>query len=109
MPHVLEARLDVAKSGREQRRPGVRSEVADVRAQQMCWQLILNEGTLEFGRLYGADASHDSKLNSFFRVRDVPEVFAHFDEFSYELSKLDLKNFRQSAMAGDMLRESGLG
>ena len=83
--------------------------VADVRAQQMCWQLILNEGTLEFGRLYGADASHDSKLNSFFRVRDVPEVFAHFDEFSYELSKLDLKNFRQSAMAGDMLRESGLG
>ena len=78
--------------------------VADVRAHQSCWQLCLNEGSLEFGRVPGGDASHGSSLASFFRVRDVPEVFAHFDEFSYELSKLDLKHFRQNVMRNEMVQ-----
>lgn len=76
--------------------------VADVRAHQSCGQLVLNEGTLEFGRLHGGDASHSDRLASFFRVKDVPEVFAHFDAFSYELSKLDLSQFRQNAMRNEM-------
>ena len=34
------------------------------------------------------------------------QVFAHFDEFSYELSKLDLKHFRQNAMRNAMAQAS---
>ena len=77
--------------------------VADVRAHQSCWQLCLNEGSLDFGRLRGGDATHQGTTASFFRVRDVPEVFAYFDQFSYELSKLDLSHFRQNAMRNDMM------
>ena len=76
---------------------------SQVRAHQTCWQLCLNEGNLEFGRLQGADASHAGRTSAFFRVRDVPEVFAHFDEFSFELSKLDLSHFRQNALRNDMM------
>jgi len=83
--------------------------VADVRAHQSCWQLCLNEGTLEFGRLRGGDASHDARTAAFFRVRDVPEVFAHFDDFSYELSKLDLTHFRRNAMRNEMMAAATSG
>ena len=77
--------------------------VADVRAEQACWQLPLNEGSMHFGRLQGGDASHDSKTQAFFNVKHVPEVFAYFDEFSFELSKLDLRNYRRNAMRNDIV------
>jgi hypothetical protein len=77
--------------------------VADVRAQQACWQLPLNEGSMHFGRMQGGDASHDSSTQAFFNVKNVPEVFSHFDDFSWELSKLDLKHFRQNAMRNDIM------
>jgi len=77
--------------------------VADVRAQQACWQLPLNEGSMHFGRMAGGDASHDSKTHAFFNVKNVPEVFSYFDDFSWELSKLDLKHFRQNAMRNDIV------
>ena len=78
--------------------------VADVRAEQACWQLCLNEGNLHFGRMQGGDASHDGASQAFFNMRNVPEVFSLFDDFSWELSKLDLSNFRQNAMRNDILR-----
>lgn len=80
--------------------------VADVRAHQSCWQLCLNEGNLHFGRMQGGDASHDDKTQAFFNVKYVPEVFGHFDEFSYELSKMDLSHFRQNAMRNDIMQAS---
>jgi hypothetical protein len=43
--------------------------VADVRAQQSCWQLVLNEGSLHFGRMAGGDASHNTSTSSFFNVK----------------------------------------
>jgi hypothetical protein len=39
-----------------------------------------------------------------FRVTGVPEVFSTFDELSYDLSKMDLAHFRQSAQTMDMVR-----
>ena len=77
--------------------------VADVRAQQACWQLPLNEGSMHFGRAPGGDASHGGSTQAFFNVKNVPEVFSHFDDFSWELSKLDLKHFRQNAMRNDIM------
>ena len=102
--------------------------VADVRAKQSCWQLLLvrtvaefvhhpactliasddcpivaqNEGSLHFGRLTGGDASHNQRTATFFNVRYVPEVFSYFDELSYELSRMNLAHFRQNAMRNDM-------
>ena len=32
------------------------------------------------------------------------QVFAHFDEFSYELSKMDLSHFRTGAMRNDIMQ-----
>ena len=40
--------------------------VADVRAEQACWQLPLNEGSIHFGRLQGGDASHDATAHGLF-------------------------------------------
>ena len=77
--------------------------VADVRANQSCWQLFLNEGSLHFGRMQGGDASHNTKTSAFFNVKYVPEVFAYFDALSYDLSKMDLTHFRQNAMRNDMM------
>ena len=70
---------------------------------QACWQLPLNEGSMHFGRMAGGDASHDSNTQAFFNVKNVPEVFSYFDDFSWELSKLDLKHFRQNAMRNDIV------
>ena len=65
----------------------------------------MNEGDLYFGRLYGADASNNAKRNTFFRVRDVPEVFGQFDDFSYEFGKLPgMDAFRQNALRNDIFR-----
>ena len=83
--------------------------VADISAHQTCWQLLLNEGNLRFGRLAGGDASHSSKTSQFFNVKSVPEVFAYFDAFSYDLSKMDLSGFRQNAMAGDIVGHQVFG
>ena len=77
--------------------------VVDVRAHQGCWQLCLNEGSMQFGRLQGGDASHDAKTHQFFNMHNVPEVFAYFDDFSYELSQLDLSNYRGNAMRNDIV------
>ena len=74
------------------------------RAAQACWQLPLNQGSIQFGRVQGGDASHDGGMAAFFNVQNVPEVFSYFDELSWELSKLDLKHFRQNAMRNDMMR-----
>lgn len=78
--------------------------VADVRAHQTCWQLCVAEGNMHFGRMQGGDASADDKTQAFFNVKHVPEVFAHFDEFSYELSKMDLSHFRTGAMRNDIMQ-----
>ena len=78
--------------------------VADIRAKQSCWQLCLNDGSLHFGRLAGADASHSQRTHTFFNVKSVPEVFAYFDELSIELSRMELAHFRQNAMGNDMMR-----
>ena len=43
--------------------------VADVRAHQSCWQLVLNEGSLHFGRMAGGDASHNTQTSAFFNVK----------------------------------------
>ena len=32
----------------------------------------------------------------------VPEVFSHFDYFSYQLALMDLSHFRQNALRNDM-------
>ena len=56
-----------------------------------------------FGRAPGGDASHGGSTQAFFNVKNVPEVFSHFDDFSWELSKLDLKHFRQNAMRNDIM------
>ena len=54
-------------------------------------------------RAAGGDASHDAKTHQFFNMHNVPEVFAYFDDFSYELSQLDLSNYRGNAMRNDIV------
>ena len=68
--------------------------VADVGAHQRCSQLVLNEGDLLLHLLPG-DASGDADADGIFYVRGVPEVFSTFDDLSYDLSKMDLKHYRQ--------------
>jgi hypothetical protein len=48
----------------------------------------------------GGGASEDGEL---FTVTNVPEVFSTFDDLSYDLSKMELKHFRQSAMTQHMV------
>ena len=69
---------------------------------------ILNdyEGALKAGERFfarGGDASHDAKTHQFFNMHNVPAVFAYFDDFSYELSQLDLSNYRGNAMRNDIV------
>lgn len=75
--------------------------VADVGAHQRCSQLCLNEGDLLLHVLPG-DASGDADENGIFSVTQVPEVFASFDDLSFQLSQMNLKNFRQNAIAQQM-------
>ena len=75
--------------------------VVDVGAHQRCGQLFLNEGDLLLHRLSGGDASDPEKS---FKVTNVPEVFSTFDDLSYDMSKMDLTHFRQSAVAQRMIR-----
>jgi hypothetical protein len=77
--------------------------VVDVGAHQKCSQLCLNEGDLQLHMLPG-DASGDAGADGILPIRAVPEVFSKFDDLSFELSKMNLKNFRQSAMAQKMRR-----
>ena len=52
-------------------------------------------------------SSHPARALTCGVVHDrASQVFAHFDEFSYELSKLDLKHFRQNAMRNAMAQAS---
>lgn len=76
--------------------------VADVGAHQRCSQLVLNEGDLLLHRLAGGDASAPGQAT--FAVRSVPEVFSTFDDLSYDLAKMDLTHFRQSAVVQRMVR-----
>ena len=39
-----------------------------------------------------------------FKVTSVPEVFSLFDDFSYDLSNLNLTHFRQNAVAQQIMR-----
>ena len=48
----------------------------------------------------------DADENGVFTVRFVPEVFAKFDDLSFELSKMGLTGFRQNVMAQEMRGES---
>jgi len=74
----------------------------DVGAHQNLVQLPLNEGDLILYLMPG-DASMESEgIGDKFVAKDVPEVFSLFDDFSYDLSNLDLNNFRQNAMAMEM-------
>ena len=81
--------------------------IGDIGAKQKCSQLCLNEGDLHLyvlGAGEGADASGDTDENGIFTVRFVPEVFAKFDDLSYELSKMDLTHFRQNVMSQEIRR-----
>ena len=74
----------------------------DIQAHQSCFQLCVNEGDLKFGRLQGADASHDGAAEAFFVLKNAPEAFGLFDDLSFEFSKLDLTAFRRGALVNDM-------
>ena len=81
--------------------------IGDIGAHQKCSQLCLNEGDLYLhilGAGDGADASSDADENGVFTVRFVPEVFAKFDDLSFELAKMGLTGFRQNVMAQEMRR-----
>merc|ERR1740121_702955 len=69
--------------------------MSDIGAKQKCSQILLNEGNLKMHRMAGGDADSNDPI---FIVRNVPEVFSLFDDFSYELSQMDLSHFRQNAM-----------
>lgn len=71
----------------------------DIGAHQKCSQLCYNEGDLQLHRTAGGDPDNSETL---FLVKNVPEVFNLFDDFSYELSQMDLSHFRQSAMGTSM-------
>jgi hypothetical protein len=75
--------------------------VVDIGAHQRCSQLFVNEGDLLLHRIGSADASESSQI---YRIQQVPEVFSKFDDISYELSKMDLKSFRQNTVAQTMIR-----
>jgi len=80
--------------------------MVDVGAHQNLLQLPLNEGDLILHLLPG-DASLAAEQdgdNVKFRVKGVPEVFSLFDDFSYDVSNLDLTNFRQNVVAQEMRR-----
>ena len=78
--------------------------VADVGAHQNLFQLPLNEGDLIL-HLMGGDAStaNEGTGNKFY-VKGVPEVFSLFDDFSYDLSNLDLTHFRQNAVTQEIMQ-----
>merc|ERR1712217_428272 len=61
--------------------------LVDIGAYQRCSQLCILEGDLQLHRLAGADFDNPDPI---FRVKNVPEVFNMFDEFSFELSQMDL-------------------
>jgi hypothetical protein len=76
--------------------------VVDVGAHQNLAQLVLNEGDLILYLLPG-DATSDAEGGQPFRVKAVPEVFSLFDDFSYDLSQMNLKHFRQNAVVQEMM------
>jgi len=61
----------------------------------------MNEGDLLLYKLKGDPSNPDDT----FTVPMVPEVFATFDDLSYDLSKMNLTSFRQSAIAQRMVRD----
>ena len=64
----------------------------------MC-QLCCNEGDLLVHRIAGGDYDNQNQI---FRVKSVPEVYTLFDDLSYEISKLELKAYAQSAVGQRM-------
>lgn len=76
--------------------------LVDIGARQRCSQVFTNEGNLHLHRMAGGDADNPNPL---FEVKSVPEVFSLFDDFSYELSQMDLSHFRHSALGQKMQSE----
>merc|ERR1712224_758091 len=75
--------------------------LVDIGAHQRCVQVCLNEGDLLIHRLEGADEDNDDQI---FVVKNVPEVFSLFDDFSCQLSQMDLSHYRQSAQGQKMMQ-----
>jgi hypothetical protein len=73
--------------------------LVDIGAHQRCVQVCLNEGDLLLHRLAGADKDNSDTT---FVIKNVPEVFNLFDDFSWQLSQMNLSHYRQSAMGQDM-------
>lgn len=76
--------------------------LVDIGAKQRCGQIFTNEGNLKMHRMAGGDADSNEAL---FVIKNVPEVFSLFDDFSYELSQMDLSHFRQNAMGQKIMKE----
>jgi len=75
--------------------------LVDIGAHQRCVQVCLNEGDLLLHRLAGADKDNSDTT---FVIKHVPEVFNHFDDFSWQLSNMNLSQYRQSALGQDMVQ-----
>ena len=58
--------------------------IVDIGAHQRCSQMCLNEGDLLVYRVAGADTSDGEQV---FRIPQVPEVFATFDDLSCECTQ----------------------
>ena len=80
----------------------------DVGAHQNLVQLVTNEGDLILHMMPGdasTAAEEGAGAGSYaLRVKDVPEVFSLFDDFSYDLSNLNLTHFRQNAVAQTIMQ-----
>lgn len=73
--------------------------LVDLQADQRCAQLCMNEGDLRMVRMAGGDKSNPDTL---FTVHGVPEAYAIFDDLSYDLSSMNLKNFVQAREGRDL-------
>ena len=73
--------------------------IVDIGAHQNCFKICRNEGDLVIYRLPGGDMSHQQEK---FTVPDVPRIFSVFDEMTYRLSKMNLKNFAARSLGRDM-------
>jgi len=80
--------------------------LVDVGAHQRLDQLPLNEGDLLLYLLDGDASSAADGTGNKLRVKAVPEVFSLFDDFSYNLSQMDLSHFRQNAVAQQMMNRA---
>jgi len=73
--------------------------LVDLQADQRCTQICINEGDLKLIRMAGGDKNNSDIV---FTAYGVPEAYAVFDDLSYDLSTMNLKNFVQAAEGRDM-------